>query len=215
MNFNVKNKQIKISTRTMTLASIMTALVIIFTLLGNFISLGFFNVSLALVPIVIGAATCGVWVGAWLGFVNGLVILFSGQAAGFMGINALGTIFVVMLKGTLCGLAAGAVYHLVNKVDLIKMFNLDGKCGIKAKHNEIVAVVAASATCPIVNTLVFILGCLTIFLPTMQAGGAAEGKSALGYVLTAMVGFNFFFELAVNLVLAPVVSRLLEIKKKI
>ena len=199
----------------MTLAAIMTALVIIFTLLGNFIQLGFFNVSLALVPIVIGAATCGVYVGAWLGFINGLVILFSGQAAGFMGISALGTIFVVMLKGTLCGFTAGVVYHLVNKFNLIKMLMLDGKCGIKAKHNEIVAVVAASATCPIVNTLVFILGCLTIFLPTMQAGGAAEGKSALGYILTTMVGFNFFFELAVNLVLAPVVSRLLEIKKKI
>lgn len=211
---NTKNKR-KISTRTLTLAAIMTALVIVFTLLGNFIQLGFCNVSLALVPIIIGAATCGAYVGAWLGFVNGLVILFAGQATAFMGITALGTIVVVMLKGTLCGFTAGVVYHTINKVNLIKKLKLEGKWKIKEKHNEIVAVVAASAICPIVNTLIFVLGCFTVFLPAMQAGAAAKGNSTFAYVLTVMVGFNFFFELLVNLILAPTVSRLLEIKKKI
>ena len=215
MNINLKKKKLKISTRTLTLASIMTALVIVFTLLGNFIQLGFCNISLALVPIVIGAATCGVWVGAWLGFINGLVILLAGQATAFMGIHAFGTILVVLLKGTLCGLCAGLVYHLINKVNLIKRLKLDGKWKIKEKHNEIVAVVTASVVCPTVNTLIFILGCLTFFLPAMQAGAEAEGTSAFGYVLTMMVGINYFVELAVNLLLAPVVSRLLEIKKKI
>ena len=215
MNFNIKNKGMKMSVRTMTLASIMTALVIVFALLGQFINLGFCNVSLALVPIVIGAATCGVYVGAWLGLVNGLVILFSGQATFFMGVSAFGTILVVILKGSLCGFTAGLVYHLINKVNLIKKLKLDGKWKIKAKHNEIVAVVAASAVCPIVNTLIFVLGCFTFFLPAMQAGAEAGGTSTFAYVLTVMVGFNFFVELAVNLILAPTVSRLLEIKRKI
>ena len=69
-------------------------------------------ISLVLIPIVIGAATCGPKIGAWLGFVFGIFVLISGDAAAFLSVDIFGTIVTVLLKGTLCGLAAGYVYKL-------------------------------------------------------------------------------------------------------
>ena len=51
-----KNKQI--TTRTMVLTAVLTAVVVVLQLLGSFIRFGPFSISLVLVPIVIGAAVC-------------------------------------------------------------------------------------------------------------------------------------------------------------
>ena len=102
-------------TKTLVLGAIFTALVIILQFMGSFIRFGPFAISLVLIPIVIGAATCGIKVGTWLGFVFGAVVLISGDAAPFMAIDILGTIITVMLKGTSCGLVAGAVYKAFEK----------------------------------------------------------------------------------------------------
>ena len=72
------------STQAMVLGAVLTALVVILQLMGGFIRLGMFQISLVLLPIVIGAATCGVGVGAWLGFVFGMVVLLNGDAAAFL-----------------------------------------------------------------------------------------------------------------------------------
>ena len=106
----------KKQTQKLVLGAIMTALVIVLQLLGQFIKLGPFSVSLVLVPIVVGAAVCDFKIGAWLGFVFGAVVLISGDAAAFYTINVPGTIITVLLKGAMCGLCAGLVYKaLANK----------------------------------------------------------------------------------------------------
>ena len=127
----------KTSTKKMVLASILTAIVIVLQFLGSFIKLGPFSVSAVLVPIVIGAATCGVGIGAWLGLIFGLVVLISGDAAAFLVVNVPGTIITVLLKGALCGLFAGLTYKAI------------------ARFNKYVAVAAAATICPIVNTGIF------------------------------------------------------------
>ena len=71
------------ATETMVLGAILTALVVILQYLGQFIRFGPFAISLVLVPIVIGAATCGPKVSTWLGFVFGLVVLLTDAAAFF------------------------------------------------------------------------------------------------------------------------------------
>jgi len=83
---------------------LFTAIVIVLQLMGSFIRFGTFSISLVLVPVVIGAALYGAGAGAWLGFVFGVVVLLSGDAAAFLGVNALGTILTVLVKG-----ARGAV----------------------------------------------------------------------------------------------------------
>jgi uncharacterized membrane protein len=184
----------KMQTRDMVLAAILTALVVILQFLGAFIRIGTFSISAVLVPIVIGAATCGVGVGAWLGFVFGMIVLLSGDAALFLAVNIPGTIITVLLKGTLCGLLAGTVYKALEKV------------------NKIVATVAAAIVCPVVNTGIFLLGCVAFFLPTVTEW--AGGQNVAQYMLVGFVGINFIIEMGVNIVLSPVIVRLLNIRKK-
>ena len=187
------NTKRKMDTRKMVLGAIMTALVIILQFMGAFVRFGPFSISLVLIPIVIGAAECGASVGAWLGFVFGVVVLASGDAAAFLAVNAPGTVITVLLKGTLCGLVAGLVYRCF------------------ASKNRYVAVAAAAIACPVVNTGVFLLGCLVFFMDTIStwAGGADVWK----YMIFVLVGGNFLFELGSNIVLSPTVVRLLNFRK--
>ena len=91
----------RISTRTLTGVALFTAIVVVLQFLGAFIRFGPFSISLVLIPIVVGAALYGPWAGAWLGFVFGVVVLLSGDAAAFLVISPIGTILVVLLKGAL------------------------------------------------------------------------------------------------------------------
>ncbi len=176
------------STKTMVLAAILTALVVVLQFIGQTIRLGPFMISLVLIPIVIGAATCGTKIGGWLGFVFGVFVLISGDAAAFLTVDAFGTIVTVLLKGTLCGLAAGYVY------------------GLLEKQNRLLAVVLAAMVCPVVNTGVFLLGCLVFFMDTIVLW--ANGSNVIAYMFVGLVGGNFLVELALNLVLGPAIVRL-------
>ncbi len=192
-----KVKNSRMSTETMALCAIMTALVVILQFLGAFVRFGPFSISLVLIPIVIGTATCGVAAGAWLGLVFGGVVLLSGDAGAFLVVNAPGTIITVILKGIACGYLAGVVYKLL------------------AKYNSYLAVIAAAIVCPLVNTGVFLLGCRLFFWETIAAWGAELGfENAASYAFFGLAGGNFLFELGLNIILSPAVVRLLNIKNK-
>ena len=78
----------KMSTQQMVLAAVLTAIVFVLQLVAVMVGhVGIFSLTLCLVPIVIGAATCGIGVGAWLGFVFGVAVLMSGDAAAFLAVN--------------------------------------------------------------------------------------------------------------------------------
>ena len=186
----------KMSTRTMVLGALLTALVIVLQFMGAAIRFGTFSISLVLIPIVIGAVTCGKSIGAWLGFVFGVAVLASGDASPFMAVNVAGTIITVLAKGTLCGFMAGAVYQLVNKLI----------------NKEYFSAVVSALICPVINTGVFLLGCKLFFMEiiTTWAGGTDVGK----YMIFGLVGGNFLFEMAVNIIFAPVIVQLLKIVNK-
>lgn len=190
---NERKKQ----TQVLVLGAILTALVVILQFMGSFIRFGPFAISLVLIPIVIGAATCGVKIGTWLGFIFGVVVLISGDASAFLAVNVFGTIVTVLLKGAACGLAAGLIYKILEK------------------YNRYLAVIAAAVVCPIVNTGVFLLGCVIFFMDTVAEWGAALGFGrTLEYMFLGLVGGNFLFELASNIILSPVIVRVLNIKNK-
>lgn len=188
----------KVSTKNLVLAAILTALVIILQFMGSFIKLGPFSVSLVLIPIVIGAATCGTGVAAWLGFVFSVVVLLSGDAAAFLAVNVPGTVLTVILKGTLAGVAAGVVYKLFSK------------------FNRYAAVIAAAIVCPVVNTGIFLLGCVVFFMDAVAQMAVNMGfTQGVGhFMIFGLAGGNFLFELGTNIVLSPIVVRLLNIKSK-
>lgn len=184
------------STKRLVLCAVLTAIVAVLQFMGAFIKFGPFSISLVLVPIVVGAAICGTGAGAWLGLAFGITVLLSGDAALFMAINIPGTIATVLLKGMLCGLAAGLVYK-----------SLAGK-------NIYIAVIAAALVCPIVNTGIFLLGCKIFFMDTIRewAVQAEFGDNAGGYMIISLVGLNFIAETVINIVLSPIITRLIKMK---
>ena len=191
-------KERKMSTKTLVMGAILTALVVILQFMGAFIRFGTFSISLVLLPIVIGAATCGSFVAGWLGLVFGVVVLASGDAAPFLAVDPLGTVVTVLLKGVLSGLLAGACYKQAAKV------------------NTYFATAVAAVVCPVVNTGVFLLGCLAFFMEPVAvwATEAGLGDNVGKFMILVLVGGNFLFELLVNIVLTPAVVRLLNIRKK-
>ena len=195
MNYRMKRKM---STKTMVLGAVMTALVILLQLLGTYTTFfGPFSTALALVPIIIGAALCGAGVGAWLGLVFGVIVLVTGGAALFLAFNIPGTLITVLVKGMACGLVAGLAYKLLRL------------------WNDTVAVITAALLCPLTNTAVFLLGSALFFLPYADAIAQTLKMNVSGMALFwALAMGNFLFEIALSIVLSPVVVRLLQIKKK-
>ena len=195
----MKAKQM--SAKTLVMGAVMTALVIILQYLGSFIKLGPFSISLVLIPIVIGTATCGKGIGAWLGFVFGIIVLLSGDAAAFLTVNAPGTIITVLLKGTACGFISGLAYECMYKL---------------LKGNSYFSTVAAAIVCPAVNTGIFLLGCLLFFMDTVTgwAEAAGLGGGVAHYMIFGLVGGNFLVELAINIIFSPIIVRIINVVKK-
>lgn len=187
----------KKQTEQIALGALFTALVIILQLIGSAIRFGPFSISLVLVPIVLGSAVCGYKIGGFLGLVFGAAVLLSGDAAAFLALDVFGTVLTVLVKGALCGLIAGVTYKLLAKV------------------NTYLAVIAAALVCPVVNTGVFLIGCLLFFMEPVTAWGAALGFTNVGeYMFFGLAGGNFLVELGINVVLAPGILRLINLIKK-
>ena len=109
----IKTKNKRMSTETLVLASLMTALVVVFQCLATYTAFfGPFSTAIGLIPIVIGAAMCGPYVGAWLGFVFAMVVMLTGGANLFFAFNVPGTLITVLAKGIACGFVSGLVYKL-------------------------------------------------------------------------------------------------------
>ena len=148
------------------------------------------------IPIVVGAALYGWAAGGWLGLVFGAMVLFTGGANAFLVINVPGTIITVLVKGAAAGLVPGLIYKaLENK-------------------NRWAATICAAAAAPIVNTGIFLLGCLAFFMDTISEWAAGVGVENAGvYMVTAFVGVNFLVELGANLLLSSVIVRIVDIVK--
>ena len=177
--------------------ALFTAIVMVLQFLGGGIKVGgMFSITLVLVPIVVGAAVYGWQAGAWLGFAFGIAVLLSGDAAAFLVVDFMATIVVVLLKGTVCGLVAGFSYKILS--------------GISNR----IAVYVAAILCPVCNTGIFLLGCQLFFLEKLTEWGRALGfENVYTYMFLGLAGINFLIEIIVNIILAPVIIRLIKAGK--
>lgn len=188
------------NTKTMVGVGVLTAVVIVLQVLAGLIpiNIGPFNISLVLIPIVVGAALYGWKAGAWLGFVFSVVVLIN-NASAFLAVNIPGTVITVLAKGTVAGIAAGFAYLGMTKL----------------KANRYVSVIVAGLVCPVVNTGLFVVGCLLFFMPTLSGWAEALGyKNAISYMFFGMIGINFLIEVALNMILSPAIVRIISIGKK-
>lgn len=187
------------NSRKLTTLAIFTALIIVLQLVSNVAKIGPVSITLSLVPIVVGAALYGVKSGAYLGGVFGLVVLVCciiGMDVGgniLWNVSPLFTAVVCMVKGMAAGAAAGAVYRAV------------------APKNMTVGAVCAGIAAPVVNTGLFILGMAVFFQETLVAWAA--GSDVVYYALIGLTGVNFLVELAVNMLLAPVIVRVIKARR--
>lgn len=174
----------KFDTKQLALAAILTALVAVLQFASRIEIIPGVSITFVLVPVVIGAALLGKWIGTWLGLVFGVSVLLMGDAEFFLAINPAGTIITVIIKGCCAGLAAGLTYELLEK------------------RNQYVAVFAASIICPVVNTGIFLIGCRLFFWNEMRA------------LIVSVVLVNFLIELGINMLLAPTILRLINLAKR-
>ena len=176
---------------------LFVALVVILQYLGSFIKFGTFSVSLVCAPIVIAAALYGPLCGAILGFIFGVVVLFTGDASIFMAYKPAVTIIVVLLKGTVAGTVSGIVYRMLSK---------------KSQH---LAGILSSITFPVINTGIFLISCIIFYQPVINQIALTNGYtgSTLGFLLFGFVGLNFIWELVINCLLANTIVRLINLGK--
>ena len=188
----------KMSTERLVLGAILTALVIVLQVIGGFVKVGPCNLALALIPIIIGGAVCSPKIGAWLGFVCGMTILLSGQAALFIGFNFVGAVITTLVKGTLCGYFSGLVYKLLEN------------------KNRTVAAVSSAIVCPVVNTGVFFIGCFVFFVKDLaqMAVEMGFGDNLIYFMFVGLAGVNFLFEFFTSVIFSSVIVRLIAIRKK-
>ena len=191
------------SVRRMTGLAVFTAIIVILTVLCNFVRFGPFSITLALAPIIIGTAMYGRGAGAYLGGVFGLVVLITGLLGWdggtvmlLLSISPAALVGIVMIKGIAAGWAAGLVYRLI------------------APKNEFAAVVVAGIVCPVVNTGLFIIGMLLFFFDTLGSWAAANGQDLLLYLIVGLTGLNFLVELLVNILLSSGISRIIKAGKR-
>lgn len=192
-------------TKKMTGLAILTAVIVVLTIVCTFVRFGPFSITLALAPIIIGGALYGRRAGAFLGTVFGAVVLITGflgwdggTVLFLMSKNKLAvaeTILICLVKGAAAGYVSAVVYKLI------------------APQNSLAAVILASVLCPVVNTGLFIAGMLLFFKDVLL--GWASGASLIYYVIFGLTGINFVVELLSNLILSSAVTRIIGISKKI
>ena len=188
-NDSRKEKHMK-NTKKMVGIALLTAIVVVLQFTLSSVKVGTFTFSFVLIPIVVGAALYGYKAGAWLGLAFAVTVLISGDAAPFLAINVPGTIVTVLLKGIMAGLLSGLAY---------KYF----------------AVIVAAIACPIANTGIFLIGCRVFFFDAIsQMADSAGFDSVVVFMFVGLAGINFLIELGTNIVLSPIIVRLINLGKK-
>ena len=195
MSNTSKNK-----TYRLTALGILTAIIVVLQIFTTFVHFGPFSITLALIPIVVGASMFGVGAGAYLGAVFSVVVVImcitGGDPGGFLvwSANPFMCVVMCMLKGTLAGFEAGVHYRALEST------------------NKIVATAVAALVSPIVNTGIFILGMMIFFRDTLVSW--AGDTPVLYYIIFGLTGINFLIEVGVNVILSPVVVKIVDAVKK-
>ena len=197
MEASVKKNNV-FSAKELTGIAVLLALVIVLQSLSAIFPL-FVQLNLALIPIVLAAVLYGTLAGGILGLACGIVVLvqvISGGSPFYQLIwmnDPIATTLTCLVKTTAAGLLAGVAYRVL------------------VKKNSLVALFVASGIVPVVNTALFIVGCLFMRDSVYQM---ANGQNVLVFILVGLVTWNFFIEFATNLLASPALHRVIGVVEK-
>lgn len=183
-------------TRVQTLVgtAVLAAIVIVLQVFASGIRIGPFTPTLSLIPIIIGAILFGPVTGAILGTVFGVIVVIAvisgAEPFSLLMFNQspFFTVLTCIVKGAAAGLFSGLIYNALKK-------------------KKIVNIVSASIIAPVTNTGIFCIAMLTIFKDLWINDTGSQNPVA--FLLVTFVGLNFLFELAFDIVLIPVIIRIL------
>lgn len=186
--------------------SVLVALIVLFQCLAGFglFTFGSTSLSFSLVPIVLGGILLGWQAGGLLGLLFGFIVLMFGVSgtdaftATLLADVPVMTVLICIVKGVAAGIVPALLYRLI------------------APKSALAAVFAAALSAPIVNTGLFILGCLCITdtIAVFQTPLGMEGMNIFVFILVGIVTYNFFIEFAINVVLAPALYRVVLVVEK-
>ncbi|MBR2903043.1 MAG: ECF transporter S component, partial [Clostridia bacterium] len=175
---------------------------IVLQLFGSYFKIGATSLSFVLVPIVLAALLYGPISGGIIGFAFGVIVLIQGLSGVdtftllMLQEQPVWTVLLCLVKGTAAGVVPGFVYQWISK------------------KNKWVGVIVASALAPIMNTGLFILGALCFLQDAIMSNPTItgfSGDSILYYLIIGVAGVNFLVELGINLLLSPMIHRVVGI----
>lgn len=178
----MKNNQI----RKLTGIALFVALIMILTLLSNYITFGPISINLSLIPVILGSLIYGPIVGFILGLVNGGLVLAAPSTQGFFALNPVATVFVCLLKTGIAGMVCGFMPMIF-------------------KNHKQVGVIFGSFLVPIINTGLFAIGSLIFFMDLFDS---------VEYLFLGAIGINFIVEVAINGLLSPTIYLLFDLYNK-
>ena len=188
-----------------TMGVLMALVVVLQVFAGSINIANLVTLNFSLIPIVLGAIVLGPVAGAILGFANGIVILIQVilTPSGFYYIiwtySPLVTTLICLVKTTVAGFAGGMVFRVISK------------------KNTLAATFVASALVPIINTSLFVLGCLCMsdtILTYQNTLPQSQGMNIFIFICVGLVTFNFFIELALNLIVSPALNSVYRVVEK-
>lgn len=178
--------------------AVLVALVIVLQTIGSGIRLGPFTPTLSLIPIIIGGILFGPMTGGILGLIFSIIVLISVISGADVGgammfsENPAATIIIVLLKGFVAGYVAGFIADRLSE------------------KNMTIGVAASAVAAPVCNTGIFCIGVLIFFYDLISSWGQAAGfDNAFVYVIAGLIGVNFLVELILDLILVPVIVRII------
>lgn len=184
--------------------AVLMAIVVVLQSVASSIRIGPFSITLALVPIMIGAIIYGPLSGAALGMAFGAVVCYAVVTGADVGGNLMFqqnpavTMLVCILKSTVAGYVAGVV------------------SGVLARRGKLTAgTVLAAILCPLINTGILCITMLIVFGELVASWAIGAGfQSSISYIIFGMVGVNFLVELLINIVFVPTITHIIKAVKK-
>ena len=191
------------SARNIAYFAVLLALVIVLQLFASAIPMFGVTLNFSLVPIVLAGIFFGMWGGALLGLVSGLITFLTAAVMGqepstaflFQASPVLLTLTCIG-KTTIAGFLAGLFYQLI------------------AKKNKLIAAYVASVTVAVFNTGIYLLGIVLMKDAAAQFTGTEASASAVFVAVFALIWLNFVLEIVINVLLAPAVHRIVLIVEK-
>lgn len=191
------------SARNIAYLAVLLALVIVLQLFASAIPMFGVTLNFSLVPIVLAGIFFGMWGGALLGLVSGLITFLTAAVMGqepstaflFQASPALLTLTCIG-KTTIAGFLAGLFYQLI------------------AKKNKLIAAYVASVTVAVFNTGIYLLGIVLMKDAAAQFMGTEASAAAVFVAVFALIWLNFVLEIVINVLLAPAVHRIVLVVEK-